>query len=88
MANFLLKAKDKEFPEVCASVTLVSFPKNPVVGSGTYGNCPVGPEILSFHAKKSVHKNSQNRVAFVFLALLTTFQWKLTWTLFIRSYKY
>ena len=39
--------KGQENPEFYASVTSGSFPYNPVVGSGTFGNGPVGPEILS-----------------------------------------
>ena len=45
------ETKGHENPEFCASVTCGSFPYNPVAGSGTFGNCPVGPEILIFHAK-------------------------------------
>ena len=40
--------KGQENREFSASGTYGSFPYNPVVGSGTSGNRPVGPEILSF----------------------------------------
>ena len=46
-----VRPKGQENPDFFASGTCGSFPYNPVVGSGTYGNCPVGPEILSFCAK-------------------------------------
>ena len=39
--------KGQENPEFCASGSFGSFPYIPVVGSGTSGNRPVGPEILS-----------------------------------------
>ena len=38
-------SKDQENPEFGASGTSGSFPYNPVVGSDTFGNGPVGPEI-------------------------------------------
>ena len=38
-------AKGQENPEFSASGTFGSFPYNPVVGSDTFGNGPVGPEI-------------------------------------------
>ena len=41
--------KDQENPDFCASGTCGRFPYNPVVGSGTYGNGPVGTEILTFN---------------------------------------
>ena len=37
--------KGQENPEFSASGAIGSFPYNPVVGSDTYGNGPVGPEI-------------------------------------------
>ena len=37
--------KGQENPEFSASGTCGSFPYNPVVGSGTFGNGPIGPEI-------------------------------------------
>ena len=40
-------SKGQENPEFCASGSFGSFPYIPVVGSGTSGNRPVGPEILS-----------------------------------------
>ena len=46
-SNLMFIFKGQENPKFCASVTFGSFPYNPVVGSGTYGNYPVGPEILS-----------------------------------------
>ena len=44
--------KGQENPDFCASGTCGSFPYNPVVGSGTFENGPVGPEKLTFYAKK------------------------------------
>ena len=41
--------KGQENPDFCASGTCGSFPYNPVVGSGTFGNGPVGPEMLTFY---------------------------------------
>ena len=49
------ESKGQENPEFSASGTCGSFPYNPAVGSGTSGNGPVGPEILSFYVKVS-HK--------------------------------
>ena len=46
-----MSVKGQENPEFSASGTCGSFPYNPAVGSGTYGNCPVGPEIFSFYWK-------------------------------------
>ena len=53
----LLATKGQENPDFCASGTCGSFPYNPVVGSGTFGNRPVGPEILSF---REVQPNQEN----------------------------
>ena len=47
-----IKGKGQENPDFCASGTYGSFPYNPVVGSGSFGNGPVGPEILTFNAKQ------------------------------------
>ena len=44
--------KGQENPEFSASGTCGSFPYNPVIASGTFGNGPVGPEILTFNAKQ------------------------------------
>ena len=52
----LLLIKGQENPEFCASGTYGSFPYNSVVGSGTYGNNPVGPEILFLYAKGGLRK--------------------------------
>ena len=40
-----LITKGQENPEFSASGTYGSFPYNPVAGSDTYGNGPVGTEI-------------------------------------------
>ena len=41
----MVVVKGQENPEFSASGTYGSFPYNPVVGSDTYGNGSVGPEI-------------------------------------------
>ena len=46
--DFFLPGKGQENPDFCASGKCGSFLYNPVVGSGTFGNGPVGPEILTF----------------------------------------
>ena len=51
--------KGQENPDFCASGLFGSFPYNPIVGSGTYGNRPVGPEILAF-MQREVHTKSKN----------------------------
>ena len=48
----IVKIKGQENPDFCAFGTCGSLPYNPVVGSGTSGNGPVGPEILTIHAKQ------------------------------------
>ena len=51
-----LQTKAQENPDFCAPGTSGCFPYNPVAGSGTFGNGPVGPEIKIFHAKGGASK--------------------------------
>ena len=74
----LLRPKGQENPEFSASGTSGSFPYNPVVGSDTFRNGPVGPEISvpkTFFKNQKMHSKVLSPVALLYL--LETFSLKL-----------
>ena len=54
LATIAIEIKGQEFTDIFPSGMSFSFPNISVASSGTFGNCPVGPEISSFLAREEL----------------------------------